>query len=42
MPGLHSAKTWPILPDLTHYDIFLSPRLVPAVLPFLNGESAAP
>jgi pimeloyl-ACP methyl ester carboxylesterase len=30
-----------ILPDLTHYDIFLSPRLAPTVLPFLNGESAS-
>lgn len=29
-----------ILPGLTHYDIFLSPSLVPSVLPFLNGESA--
>lgn len=28
-----------ILPDLTHYDIFLSPRLAATVLPFLNGES---
>jgi pimeloyl-ACP methyl ester carboxylesterase len=30
-----------ILPDLTHYDIFASPRLVPAVLPFLDGKSDA-
>ncbi|WEX75862.1 alpha/beta hydrolase [Sinorhizobium numidicum] len=30
-----------ILPDLTHYDIFVSPRLVETVLPFLNGESGA-
>jgi pimeloyl-ACP methyl ester carboxylesterase len=28
-----------ILPDQTHYDMFLSPALVPTVLPFLNGES---
>jgi len=28
-----------ILPDLTHYDIFLSPELPRAVLPFLNGKS---
>jgi pimeloyl-ACP methyl ester carboxylesterase len=28
-----------ILPGLTHYDIFLAPELVSAVLPFLNGES---
>jgi pimeloyl-ACP methyl ester carboxylesterase len=26
-----------ILPDQTHYDIFFSPRLVAAVLPFLDG-----
>jgi pimeloyl-ACP methyl ester carboxylesterase len=30
-----------ILPDLTHYDIFASPRLAPAVLPFLDGKSDA-
>ena len=30
-----------ILPDLTHYDIFLSPALAETVLPFLNGESGA-
>ena len=30
-----------ILPDATHYDIFLSPQLVPTVLPFLNGQSGA-
>lgn len=33
-----------ILPDLTHYDIFLSPRLAETVLPFLNakdGEKSA-
>ena len=28
-----------ILPDLTHYDIFLSPDLPRTVLPFLNGKS---
>jgi len=28
-----------ILPDLTHYEIFLSPRLAETVLPFLNGKS---
>ena len=26
-----------ILPDQTHYDIFFSPRLVDATLPFLDG-----
>jgi pimeloyl-ACP methyl ester carboxylesterase len=30
-----------ILPDLTHYDIFISPRLAPTVLPFLDGKSEA-
>jgi pimeloyl-ACP methyl ester carboxylesterase len=30
-----------ILPDLTHYDIFSSPRLAATVLPFLNGQSDA-
>ena len=28
-----------ILPDFTHYDIFLSPELPRTVLPFLNGKS---
>ena len=28
-----------ILPDLTHYEMFLSPRLAATVLPFLNGKS---
>ena len=28
-----------ILPDLTHYEVFASPRLVPTVLPFLDGRS---
>jgi pimeloyl-ACP methyl ester carboxylesterase len=30
-----------ILPDLTHYDIFTSPRLASTVLPFLNAQSDA-
>ena len=30
-----------ILPDLTHYDIFLSPALAATVLPFLNGQGGA-
>jgi pimeloyl-ACP methyl ester carboxylesterase len=30
-----------ILPDLTHYDIFTSPRLVATALPFLDGKSDA-
>ncbi|HUF12143.1 MAG TPA: alpha/beta fold hydrolase [Longimicrobiales bacterium] len=31
-----------IVPDLTHYEMFLSPVLASTVLPFLNGESNAP
>lgn len=31
-----------ILPNLTHYEIFLAPAMVRAVLPFLNGEREAP
>jgi len=31
-----------ILPNVTHYEMFLSPQLVPTVLPFLNGQSGAP
>src|SRR5688572_15354772 len=30
-----------IIPDQTHYDLFLSPRLVPTVLPFLDAKSQA-
>jgi len=30
-----------ILPDLTHYDIFTSPRLAETVRPFLDGQSGA-
>jgi len=30
-----------ILPDLTHYDIFTSPRLAETVRPFLDGKSGA-
>ena len=30
-----------ILPDLTHYDIFLSPALPATVRPFLDGKSGA-
>src|SRR5688500_14707462 len=28
-----------IVPDVTHYELFLSPRLATTALPFLNGES---
>ena len=31
-----------ILPDLTHYEVFMSPLLVSTALPFLNGQSNAP
>jgi len=31
-----------ILPNVTHYDMFLSPALVPTVLPFVDGYAAAP
>lgn len=31
-----------ILPDLTHYEVFLAPELVRTVLPFLNGISRSP
>ena len=30
-----------ILPDLTHYEMFIAPALAATVLPFLNGESGA-
>jgi pimeloyl-ACP methyl ester carboxylesterase len=31
-----------ILPNLTHYEVFMSPALATTALPFLNGESGAP
>ncbi|HKA57309.1 MAG TPA: alpha/beta hydrolase [Gemmatimonadales bacterium] len=31
-----------ILPNVTHYELFMSPSLVPTVLPFLNGQEKAP
>lgn len=31
-----------ILPDLTHYEIFMAPALAATVLPFLNGTSGPP
>jgi pimeloyl-ACP methyl ester carboxylesterase len=31
-----------ILPDLTHYEVFMSPLFAPTTLPFLNGQSNAP
>jgi pimeloyl-ACP methyl ester carboxylesterase len=30
-----------ILPDLTHYEMFLSPRMAATALPFLNGEGGS-
>lgn len=30
-----------ILPDLTHYEIFLAPQMARTVLPFLDGESGS-
>ena len=30
-----------ILPNVTHYDMFLSPQLVPTVRPFLDGKSTS-
>jgi pimeloyl-ACP methyl ester carboxylesterase len=31
-----------ILPDLTHYEVFMSPLFATTALPFLNGKSNAP
>lgn len=31
-----------ILPNLTHYEIFMAPQLAETALPFLNGEDGAP
>lgn len=31
-----------ILPDLTHYEVFMAPELASTVLPFLNGVSRPP
>ncbi|HEU4613775.1 MAG TPA: alpha/beta hydrolase [Kofleriaceae bacterium] len=31
-----------ILPNLTHYEIFMAPQLVTTVMPFLDGKTAAP
>lgn len=31
-----------ILPNITHYELFMSPQLVPTVLPFLDGTGGAP
>ncbi|MCC5808994.1 MAG: alpha/beta hydrolase [Ectothiorhodospiraceae bacterium] len=31
-----------ILPDLTHYELFMAPAMIDVVLPFLDGRSIAP
>lgn len=28
-----------IIPDVTHYELFLSPAVAPTILPFLDGKS---
>jgi len=30
-----------IIPDVTHYEMFLSPALAPTILPFLDGKSGS-
>jgi pimeloyl-ACP methyl ester carboxylesterase len=30
-----------IIPDVTHYEMFLSPALAPTILPFLDGQSGS-
>jgi len=37
-----SSNRLAILPNVTHYEIFLAPALAPAVLPFLNGQQGPP
>jgi pimeloyl-ACP methyl ester carboxylesterase len=37
-----STNRLAILPDLTHYEIFMAPQLVATVLPFLEGQSGGP
>ena len=36
-----SGNRLAILPDHTHYDMFMAPELVPTLLPFINGDRAA-
>jgi pimeloyl-ACP methyl ester carboxylesterase len=39
----HKAKNQlAVLPDLTHYEVFMSPLLATTAVPFLNGQSNAP
>lgn len=37
-----SGNRLAILPNLTHYEIFMSPGMLDAALPFLDGDTAAP
>jgi len=37
-----SCNRLAILPNVTHYEMFMSPELAGTVLPFLNGTSSAP
>ena len=39
--GMASARL-AVLPGLTHYNVFLSPRLADIVAPFLHGEEETP
>jgi pimeloyl-ACP methyl ester carboxylesterase len=39
----HMAKNrLAIIPDVTHYELFMAPQLVPTVMPFLDGKSGVP
>jgi len=31
-----------ILPNLTHYEMFMAPAMLTTLMPFLNGEQGAP
>ncbi len=37
-----SGNRLAILPNLTHYEVFMSPQLVATALPFLNGQTDGP
>ena len=37
-----SGNRLAILPNVTHYEMFMSPQLVPTILPFLQGDNGAP
>lgn len=36
-----SQNRFAVLPDVTHYDMFMAPALVPTVLPFLDGKKGS-